>query len=138
MQPSLLIGKDTHRDLTHLLHDKRRLIVSGASNETAKALLIGAVFSHAPQSSLIVTDSEERVEALSHWLQFFGVTPAILNAVENAEGEIVADALQKFLLFMEEGKNHTFLCSRETWDASFPNFFDLEKRKFILILMIFL
>tara|TARA_B100000315_G_scaffold260222_1_gene320119 strand:+ start:284 stop:3457 length:3174 start_codon:yes stop_codon:yes gene_type:complete len=132
MHPSLLVGKNTHRDLDQLLGDKRRLIVSGTSNETAKALLISAIYSHTPRASLVVTDKEVNVEALSHWLHFFGVEIERLEPIENENGEIVADSLQAFLRFMQEDHTETFVCDRSTWDAPFPKFTDLHERKLIL------
>ncbi len=132
MHPSLLVGKETHRDLSSLLLMKRRLIVSGASNETAKALLLATIQSFVPQPLLIVIESMERRDTLSHWLQFFGTSSQTLCAIENENGEILPEALQKFLLFMEHGHTHIFLCDRETWDASFPVFTDLLHRRLTL------
>ena len=132
MEPSLLVGKNTHRDLHSLLEDKRRLIISGTSNETAKALLVGSVFSFGKSPALIVTENENSVEGLAHWLHFFGVDVDVLHPVENAEGEIVPDSLQVFLRFMESGHKDVFLCSRDTWDDAFPVFTSLQDRKLTL------
>lgn len=54
MKSSLLVGEHTHRDLSNLLSDKRRLIISGTSNETAKALLISAMHTHNPLPLLLL------------------------------------------------------------------------------------
>ena len=132
MQPSLLVGKTTHRDLDQLLSQKRRLIVSGTSNETAKALLIGCVYSFTPRASLTVTENVNNTEALSHWLHFFGVEVERLDKIENENEEIVPEALQAFLHFMQEDHTQAFICDRDTWDASFPEYVDLQKRKFVL------
>lgn len=132
MHPSLLVGETTHRDLDQLLGDKRRLIISGTSNETAKALLVSAVHSFTPRASLLVTQSEAYTKSLSHWLQFFGLETERLEPIENENEEIVASALQAFLRFMLEDHTHTFICDRDTWDAPFPLYTDLQKRKLIL------
>ncbi|ALM10374.1 MAG TPA: transcription-repair coupling factor [Candidatus Peribacter riflensis] len=136
MQPSLLLGRDTHRELTELLKKERRLVISGASNETAKALLLSLLLEQNSQRTLLVTGREEEAEALQHWLQFFGQTTHILHPIENEEGEVLPDALQTFLQFTqgEESKNGIFLCSRETWDQSFPRFAELLDRMLTLTL----
>ena len=131
MEPSLLVGKETHRDLSYLLNDKRRLIISGASNETAKALIVSNLLSHEPQTSLIVTEGDDHVEALSHWVSFFGQQAAILDVVENESEEIIPESVQNFLRFMTGG-NNTFLCSRETWDTPFPSYEHLQEKKFTI------
>lgn len=132
MHPSLLVGKDTHRDLSDLLSDKRRLIISGTSNETAKALLISSLYSHHNQASLIVTQDKNHTEALSHWLEFFELETHLLEAVENEHEEIVPEAMQQFLLFMETKHTHTFLCDRDTWDTPFPLYSHLLQKKIVL------
>ncbi len=132
MHPSLLVGNTTHRDLSDLLSAKRRLIVSGASNETAKALIASSIFSHTPLASLIVTENDDHTEALSHWLQFFACETDILEPIENENEEIVPEAMQKFLRFMREGHTTTFLCSRATWDTPFPSYTHLQQKKFSL------
>ena len=129
MHPSLLVGKSTHRDLSDLLSDKRRLIISGTSNETAKALLISSLHTHTPQPALMVTSNNNHTEALSHWLDFFELQPKRLEPIENENEEIVPEAMQEFLLFMSEGHTHTFLCDRDTWDSPFPLHADLLERK---------
>ena len=132
MKPSLLVGKNTHRELSDLLSSKRRLIISGTSNETAKALLISSILHHTPQATLIVTKDENHTEALMHWLEFFEVDVTLFDAIENEEGEIIPDAMQGFLQFMEQGCSGVFLCSRDTWDSVFPVHSDLQDRKLIL------
>lgn len=129
MKPSLLVGEQTHRELNDLLSSKRRLIVSGTSNETAKALLVSTLYSHTPRASLLVTQDDNHTEALSHWLEFFECTPVILEAVENEDGEILPENLQQFLRFMDTGHTEQFLCSRDTWDTPFPLFTDLLAKK---------
>jgi len=139
MKPSLLLGRDTHKDLAQFLRAKRRLVLSGASNETAKALLVSAILSHDPQPALLVTEKETVGEALRHWLGFFDQESAALLPIENAEGEIVPVALQHFLRFMQggaaagtDGHQGIFVCSRDVWDIPFPSFQELSKKKIVL------
>ncbi|MDO8468454.1 MAG: transcription-repair coupling factor [Candidatus Peribacter sp.] len=135
MKPSLLLGRDTHRELTELLKKERRLVLSGASNETAKALLLSLLLEQNPQRTLLLTGREEEAEALQHWLQFFEQETHVLHPIENEEGEVEPDALQVFLQFMqgEESTNGVFLCARETWDQSFPRFAELLDRTLTLM-----
>ncbi|MDD5074962.1 MAG: CarD family transcriptional regulator, partial [Candidatus Peribacteraceae bacterium] len=132
MKSSLLLGRGTHRDLADLLKAERRLIVSGASNETAKALLLSSLLEYHPSKTLLVTDKEGEADALRHWLQFFDRSVQNLSAVENEEGEVLPDALQMFLAFMEEGHHDTFICTRETWDKEFPLFTELQEQRLTL------
>ncbi|OIO54361.1 transcription-repair coupling factor [Candidatus Peregrinibacteria bacterium CG1_02_54_53] len=134
MQPSLLLGRDTHRELIELLKKERRLVLSGASNETAKALLLSLFLEQRPQRTLLLTGRAEEAETLQHWLQFFEQETHILQPIENDEGEVLPDALQVFLQLMqgEEFANGVFLCARETWDQSFPRFAELTERTLTL------
>ncbi len=107
-------------------------MLSGASNETAKALLLGAVLEQEPRRTLLVTEKEEGVEALRHWLQFFGQETHSLLPIENGDGEIVPEALQLFLLFMRGEGKEVFLCPRSLWDTSFPLFSELLEQMITL------
>jgi len=130
MQPSLLLGKETHSDLSQLLRDKRRLILSGVSNETSKALITSAVLAHSKSPFLLVTENEGYADGLQHWLHFFGNETSVLASVENEDGEIIPDKLQAFLMLMQgEGD---FLVTRETWDTSFPSYKELFEKRVVL------
>jgi len=132
MKSSLLLGRGTHRDLADLLKAERRLIVSGASNETAKALLLASLLEHHPSKTLLVTGKEGEAEALRHWLQFFDQSTQNLFAVENEEGEVLPDALQMFLAFMTDENHDVFICTREAWDKEFPLFAELQEQRLTL------
>lgn len=132
MHPSLLVGTQTHRELSDLLHSKRRLILSGASNETAKALLISSIQHHRPFPALLVTESAEHTETLQHWLSFFEVPSYILESVENENGEIVPSSLQSFFHFRNETKGGVYLCSRDVWNTDFPYFSEIDQQKIVL------
>ena len=81
MDPRLLLGESTHQDLAQLLKAQRRLVLSGASNETAKALLSACILSQVPSKTVMVTEKETMCEALRHWLQFFGEETEVLDHV---------------------------------------------------------
>ncbi|MBU0458302.1 transcription-repair coupling factor [Patescibacteria group bacterium] len=131
MKPSLLLGDDTHRELSQLLKAKRRLVLSGASNETAKTLLLSHLLSFNPQPALVVTGSDEHCETWDHWLSFFGQQTNILHSIENADGEIVPEALQMYLKFMQSEEQGVFLCSRDTWDIQFPEYKKFSDKKIV-------
>ena len=48
MQSSVLLGAGTHQDLLQLLRAKESLVLSGASNETARAVLTAQFFDIEP------------------------------------------------------------------------------------------
>ena len=129
MYPSLLLGQETHRDLSQMLQAQRRLVLSGASNETSKALLLATLLSHHAQPVLLVTDEESRARALEHWLTFFGQETTILSSVQDEEGVVRPDDLQHYLQFMQGEHNGVFLTTREEWDTEFPIFDALMKQK---------
>jgi transcription-repair coupling factor (superfamily II helicase) len=132
MLPSLLLGRDTHSDLAQLIQDKRRLILSGASNETAKALLASAVLFHSPKQTLFVSGKDSETKTLQHWLGFFDQKTSTLKSVENENGEILPESLHTFLSFMQGKEEGVFLCSREVWDSPFPLFAELLDKKLSL------
>lgn len=129
MQPSLLLGKDTHRDLAALLKKEGDLTISGASNETAKAMLTSHLLGFNPQSSFLVTQNDEGAESLRHWLQFFDCHAELFHPVEDAEGHIQPEHMQRFLIAMkpEPGHPKIFVMSRATWDGEFPSMEELEE-----------
>jgi transcription-repair coupling factor len=131
MKPSLLLGDDTHRDVAQLLEAKRRLVLSGASNETAKALLLSHILSFNSRPTLLVTDSVEHCETWDHWLNFFDRAVSILRPVVDDEGNVLPDEVQTFLKFMQCDCNDVFLCSRDTWDKAFPSFAEFADNKVV-------
>lgn len=126
MDPLLFLGEKTHRDLADALHARGTLVLSGASNETAKALLAAAVLRHRNQPAFLVTEDEAYAESLEHWLRFFGVVTRRMHLTENENGEIIPEALRTFLLSMRDGAAAISLVPRDVWQAHFPSFTDLE------------
>ncbi|OGJ59652.1 transcription-repair coupling factor [Candidatus Peribacteria bacterium RIFCSPHIGHO2_01_FULL_55_13] len=124
MDPLIFLGEKTHRDLADALAAKHTLTLSGASNETAKALLLGTILRHRPRPAFLVTNDENHAEALQHWLQFFDVPSRQLHPTENEDGEIVPDALRNYLLSMEGKDIPCTIIAREVWERDFPVFSD--------------
>lgn len=130
MRPSLLIGKETHRELAELLRAQGQLTISGASNETAKALLLSHLLAPHETSAVVLTEAGA-VESLSHWLHFFELGAATLPSLP-ADGEgMSSDLLQSFHLFMG-GKAGVFLAPQEAWDYPFPLYQELLDRTLTL------
>jgi transcription-repair coupling factor len=122
MKPSLLIGKDTHRELSDLLRAEGDLVISGASNETAKAMLLSHILSFHNRPTLLVTQDEVQVDAVRHWLEFFGAITSVMP--EHPDGVLTVSALQQFLLFMR-GEQKIFLASTNIWNMEFPLYSEL-------------
>lgn len=125
MKPSLLVGRETHRELSDLLHAEGNLVISGAGNETAKAMLIAHILHFRMLPTLLITEDEPQVEALRHWIEFFEHETSVFPQME--EGNLTVSALQKFLLFMR-GQKTIFLAPRTVWDAELPLYAELEER----------
>jgi transcription-repair coupling factor (superfamily II helicase) len=138
MKPSLLLGTKTHQELSQLLKAEHTLTISGASNETAKAMLVSHLLSFHPQPSLLVTENDAGRESLLHWLKFFECDAHFLFPVQGEDGEIIPERLQTFLAFMQEdsGKREegafVLVCDRFTWNSPFPSFAELRKKKLVL------
>ena len=130
MKPALLIGPDTHRELGELLRAKGKLTISGASNETAKSLLLSHLLSFRALPTVLVTEDETHVESLNHWMTFFGRTTQSFP-MPDEDGVLTTEALQRFLLFMR-GEGDVFIAPRAVWDMPFPLYTDLEERAMTL------
>lgn len=129
MKPSLLIGRDTHRELSDLLSAEGDLVISGASNETAKAMLLSHILHFNNRPTLLITEDTVQVDAVRHWLEFFGRETAVIP--EDFEGQLTIAALQRFLLFMR-GEHKVFLASRAVWDREFPLYSELVEQSLTL------
>lgn len=122
MKPSLLIGGDTHRELSDLLQKEGDLTISGASNETAKSLLLSHLLGFKSYPTLVVTEDHDHADSLRHWLQFFEQDAAVLE--ESVEG-ITMDTLRSFLQFMQGG-DRIFIASRSLWEQEMPLYSKLK------------
>lgn len=130
MKPSLLIGHDTHRELSGLLKTGGSLVVSGAGNETAKALLLGHLLSFESHPTFLVTQDDVHLEGLQHWLQFFECSTRAL-VIPGAAEALPVETLQHFLLFMR-GEESVFLASADAWETPFPLYRELLERRLVL------
>lgn len=133
MKASLLIGTSTHQELSGLLDKHRHLTVSGAGNETAKAMLVAHLRSFGKSPSLLVAQDDTQIEALAHWLRFFEEEIAVLPAEPDGAGGVLLTPalLQGFLQFME-GDRTVFLASRAAYDAELPLYKELVERRLTL------
>ncbi|HVW67009.1 MAG TPA: transcription-repair coupling factor [Candidatus Peribacteraceae bacterium] len=129
MKPSLLIGGDTHRELSDLLRAEGDLVISGASNETAKAMILSHLLHFHTYPTLVVTEDEGQVDIIRHWLQFFEQDAVAFVDVHAGEGDeiLTTETLQKFLLFMQ-GEKRVFVTSKDVFEKEFPVYSDLAMR----------
>ncbi len=137
MKSSLLLGKDTHRELSDLLRSDRKLVISGASNETAKALLLSHLLGFHNQPCLLVTQNEAGREALQHWLHFFECEAHVLSPVQDAEDRVIPAHLQMYMFLMQgngmQGDKHPiFIITRDEWGVEFPLFTEMQQRSISL------
>lgn len=129
MKPSLLVGRDTHRELSDLLSKEGDLVISGASNETAKAMLLSHILHFRDYPTLLIAEDANQVDALAHWLSFFDRETAIME--ELPDGQVTVDALRQFLLYMG-GQKNVFLAPRSVWEAEFPLYRELQEQAITL------
>lgn len=122
MKPSLLIGGDTHRELSDLLQKEGDLVISGASNETAKAMLLSHILHFHHRPALLVAEDSAQMDAVGHWLDFFECETSAIP--EFVDGQLTITALQQFLLYMG-GEKKVFLMPRSVWDVEFPLYSEL-------------
>ncbi len=128
MQPSLFIGKSTHGEFVPLLRDRHALTLSGASNETAKALLLSHLQSlDECRPAVLVTEDDDRMEGLLHWLTFFEATPF---AVHFTKDEPTAEDIGSIVrMFTQEG---IAVLSRALWEGEMPLFSELTERSIVI------
>lgn len=119
MHPSLLLGADTHSDLSQLLQAHRRLLLSGVSNETAKSLVLSSILHEYPQKTLLVTEDQAHADALAHWLEFFSLEAKVLEPIlteEHFNGEAYKHTLDVLLT----DNTTVYITDRETYEAQAP------------------
>ncbi len=126
MKPSILVGAETHRDLSHLLEKKGELIVSGAGNETAKALLVSHLLGFQSYPTLIVTENEAHAEEIRHWLEFFDVPTSMLLPM--ADGGLDSHTLQTTLQFLVSHTG-TLLTTRAFFETPLPLLSELVREQ---------
>ena len=127
MIPSICIGESTHRELSQLLRSKHALTISGLSNETAKAMIISHLLTLHPTPAVVVTENDERVEGLLHWINFFGTKDVF--RVTFGEEPTADDVSSVVKLMKGEG---IAVMDRATWDTAMPSFEEFKEHAVIL------
>lgn len=124
MNPSLLLGAETHRDIAQSLQKNGEITISGPSNATAKAAVVAQVLSFFPQKILYLTSDDGTAESSRHWLKFFGVDSTHLRFPPAGAPPI--DVVRD-LLCVADGDSNAIV-GRVGWDAPIPSLVELRKR----------
>ena len=130
MKSALLIGSETHRDLARLLQKEGCLVISGAANATAKALLAAHILGHAElPTGVIVARGDEEVEGWEHWLRFFAFPTKPSPLLLPVDGDVRSDTLLlQQTLFLLQGVPGMYVVSRAFWDGDLPDLENLQRR----------
>lgn len=123
MNPSLLLGAETHRDVAQFLQKKGEIVISGPSNTTAKAAVVAQILSFFPQKILYLSGDDGAAESSRHWLKFFGVDGVRLRPPSALTPPV--DVVRDLLRVADGGSNATI--GREAWDAPVPLLVELRK-----------
>ncbi len=126
MIPSICIGKTTHQELSQLLRSKHVLTISGLSNETAKAMIVSHFLTLQPSPAVLVTENNERVEGLLHWIAFFGQDAFRVTFGEEPTADDISSVVR---LMKGEG---IAVMDRATWDVEMPSFDEFKEHAAIL------
>ncbi len=130
MQSSLLLGSSTHEELAPLLRDRHGLVISGASNETAKALLVSHILSHDDRPAVIVTENDSHADSLRHWMDFFGHSSFRVRYATEESGEVTTEQLSSILRLLKS--DGIAILTQEVWNTDLPYFAELSKKKLTL------
>src|SRR3989344_5399842 len=126
MKPSLLLGAEAHLDILQLIKARKTFALSGASNETAKALLIATLFEYSPRKIVFVVPDEKRRSSYAQWMTFFDVPVHLLpDSVESSSLEEV----RALLSFFASDTKGVLLITEETWKHPLPSLREMEARK---------
>ncbi len=126
MIPSICIGEKTHQELQQLLRSKHALTVSGLSNETAKAMIVSHLLTLHAVPAVLVTENDERVDGLLHWISFFGKDAFRVTFGEEPTADDVSSVVK---LMKGEGIG---VMDRATWDTAMPSFEEFHEHAIIL------
>ena len=129
MKPSLLLGEKTHRELLDLLLSRGSLTVSGASNETAKALIVAHFFDADPKKTVMVVSDDVHRESIQRWLHFFGVATASLGSADVKSDQDKSIDLRSYLFFFTSDYAEALLVTEDEWESKTPDINSLEDRK---------
>jgi transcription-repair coupling factor (superfamily II helicase) len=126
MKPSLLLGAKTHQELVQLLQAENSLTISGASNETAKAMLVSHFFDATPAKTIFVVEDDAHREGMQKWLHFFEVATQSLSL---KDGEFPSENLSSYLSFFTSDYAEVLLVTAEGWKTALPLLREMEERK---------
>lgn len=130
MKPSLLLGAKTHQDILQLLQARKMLVISGASNETAKALLIARFFELSPGKSILVTNTPQLRDGLTKWCSFFDVP--VRSGLLSSEGSPSSRQLATLFMFFASPREELLLLTEEEWTTPLPSLQEAVGRKLTL------
>jgi transcription-repair coupling factor (superfamily II helicase) len=130
MKPSLLLGEETHRELRDLLLAKKRLVLSGASNGTAKAMFVAHIFDMSPAKTIIVVPDESRRGEMERWLKFFDVATESLGVIQS-DGEInfSKKELPSYLSFFKSDYAEVLIITEALWKKDMPLLREMSERE---------
>ncbi|MBT3835429.1 transcription-repair coupling factor [Candidatus Peribacteria bacterium] len=130
MKPSLLLGEETHRELRELLLAKKKLVISGASNGTAKAMFVAHIFDMSPSKTIVVLPDEGRREEMERWLNFFEVATESIKSSKNEDGNSFSrDDLPSYLSFFKSDYAEVLLITESVWEEEMPLLKEMSERK---------
>lgn len=114
MLPSVCIGETTHDEVRALLLKRRHVVVSGLSNETAKAMVTAHLLRET-RRSVLVTEDAAKAQDLLHWLSFFGLSAFPVTFGQEPSAEDVSSVVRLLLC------DGIAVLDRATWDAELPS-----------------
>lgn len=126
MIPSICIGESTHQELQQLLRSKHALTISGLSNETAKAMIVSHLLTLHPAPAVLVTENDERVQGLLHWISFFGKDAFHVTFGPEPTAQDVSSIVK---LMKGEG---IAVMDRATWNTEMPSFEEFKEHAVLL------
>jgi transcription-repair coupling factor (superfamily II helicase) len=121
MNTTLCISESTHHDVITLLKKQRSIVVSGISNETAKAMMIAHIIHHITPSVLLVGENKEKCVELCQWLRFFDQNVSTLESSDEMTAETVGSFIRLF-----QGKPGICVITEEVFSQEFPLFLELQ------------
>lgn len=126
MLPSICIGEETHHELLSLLDAESCLTISGLSNETAKAMIVGHILKKRYSPAILVTQDANACEGLLHWLRFFDTEASIVRFADEPSTEDLSSIVR-----LMQGRGVSIL-DRSTWETPLPSFHELQEKSLLL------
>ena len=129
MLPSLCIGECIHRDVATLFQKEGRLIISGLSNETAKAMIVSHLLLQIPKKKgvVFITEDDDRAIELLHWLSFFECLGYHAQFTPDAP---TTDELSTLIRVMKG--DGVGVMSRALWEEKIPSFLECQSQAITL------